>query len=229
MPSKYIKLISITIFTIFNISCMSQAKDPTKVSLVSYTEKYKEYVPENDYLKYEIGNNTILLDSSDENRIFIVKDKKILAFVGEEYINLYRNEISYPFEENVIVNYAFKDSFLKYKSKNIIYHDIGLNGIDIELEKKPFADNLINLGTDEFDEASNATISRAIIKGKQCESLVGTSACCLTSTGNYEAYVFNFEKGWMGDFNNEKLTEHCNSGDLNKTRNELTEAIYGNL
>lgn len=229
MLSKYMKLILISIFAFSNISCIYQNKEPTRVSLASYTEKYKDYVPKNDYLKYEIGNNTILLDSNNKNRMFIIKDRKIIALVGEDYLNLYRNEISYPFAENVVVNYAFKDTFLKYSSNNIIYYDVGLNGIDIELEKKPFTDDLTNLGAIEFDEASNGTISRAIIKGRQCESLVGTAACCLNSEGDYEPYVFDFEKGWMSDFNNEKLIENCNSGDLNKTRKELVEAIYGDF
>lgn len=228
MKIKYERLILSVILLLCFTGCSTEYIKPINVSILDYTEKYEDLVSDKNYLEYEIGNNKILLDPKDENRIFIIKNNKIIALLDEGYMNIFSSDFSYPLENNVIIQYSFQKSFMQYNSKNEIYYDRGLNGIDIELERKPFLDELTNLGASEIRGRPEGTIRKAIIDNKQCVALVGTSACCSTDKGAYEAYNFDYDKGWEKAIDNKKLMQHCNSNDIDKTREELIKAIYDN-
>ena len=124
-------LISILLFSI--ISCTIQSKEPSKTPLTTYITEDKDLVSQEPYINYKVGFNNILIDPKDNDKSFIIRDGKILAFIEKDKIFLYSPDKSSPFEDNAVIKYYYKEPAIQYNSRETIYYDKNLDGIDIEL------------------------------------------------------------------------------------------------
>ena len=184
-------------------------------------------VSQEPYINYKVGFNNILIDPKDNDKSFIIRDGKILAFIDKDKIFLYSPDKSSPFEDNAVIKYYYKEPAIQYNSRETIYYDKNLDGIDIEFKKTPFLDNRVNILSAEGNRKPNGTIIKAIIPNKVCIPLVGTIACCLESEERYQPYIFSYDKGWEV-FDNYKTNKLCNTNDFNFEKRKLNEEIYQN-
>lgn len=183
------------------------------------------------YHKYKINNFDILVNPNDLDELYIVKDNNYLLGINEKNnIRLFRANTKFPNPSDTAILWGYNDyPYVYVANDKQVYYDLNLNGIDIVFDKKLWTgDRAFANYVDVLELLPRYTISEARIENKQCKPFINTSACCENADGSYTPYQFDYEKGWKSDTNNIKLTEHCNSGDIEKRRKEILENMYDN-
>lgn len=213
-------------------SLISYGLNSDKIALVNQShEKSYGYSRYEGYQKHSIGKFEVLSNPNDPDELYIIKDGSFVLDIGKDNaVRLYKEDTTFPNPQDMSIYWIPNRPALYVLSENNVYYDLNLDGIDIDLKKMPFKEEyLYNNFIDLPTKVPNSTITGVNIPNLQCEPLVGEIACCSTKQGNYQPYRFDYKIGWVVIPNNEKIDKQCNSGDIKKTREELTEAIYGDL
>lgn len=194
------------------------------------------HIFEYDYPRYEgyelheINDFDILVNKSNPNELYVFKNGKLLLDVDDDLIRLYKKGTTYPNPADTSVYFSPERPAVMVADDDSTYYDLDLDGPDIASTIIPYTgDYKFNNYEDVSEITPSRTISKAFIKGLRCEPLYVNIACCLNENERYDVYNFIYDKGWSKVDNSKGIYAQCNSGDIEKTRKELVETIYGSL
>lgn len=182
------------------------------------------------YHKYQVEGFEVLVNPDRPDDLYLIKDGQLLLdVIQNDQIRLFKLGTTFPSPNAASVVLMRKDPAVYVANSNQIYYDKGLDGVDIVGNKLLWKGDKAYMNYIDFPSyVPEFSITKANINGKQCKPLVATIACCKNDQKGYTPYVMSFDKGWQPKPENLKLMGHCNSGDINQSRNELIEAIYEN-
>lgn len=239
-------LIPIVITSLSSCSYNADITEPKKVSLIDYIDendlerygfsaqdienfdtKIKDSaVFSNEYNSYKTNGFTILSNDENPEHIFILKDKKFIASFDDKTRSLYSEKTNIPTQLDALITYIPSVPSLSYNNGELDYYDLNLDGIDIIYETLPTDDREFDYFSAEVLGTPNVNIIEAIIEDKECKALVGSFACCLSSEGDYSAYKFSYQDGWISIPDNKKLNAICNDNDFKTAKNKLKDQLF---
>lgn len=185
----------------------------------------KDKIFSEEYNIYNNGYYIILSKKEDPSQIFILNNKKFIAFFEKNSRVLYSEDTIIPTELDAFVKYFPNIPSISYESKKFNYYDFKLDGVDIISEEMPNSDISLDYLHSEILGTKNLSIYKAVIPNKECKALAGNIACCLSSKSKYDAYSFSYKSGWNIIKENEKIEKICNSKNFENERKKLKDIL----
>ncbi len=135
-------------------------------------------------------NGYRILFSDNDKKLYIVKDKKVIASISDEEQSIYLDDFSAPSIGTEKISII--DNYIKYTNGTFTFEDYGLDGLDVKYRNGHLSEEDVSY-----------------LNNQKCDyTLVGGAACCRDENGKLKGYLFSWKSGWEKS-GNLKLNDWC--------------------